>query len=95
MKSDNKAYTSPHNPNILICPADPTAVQEVREQEARRMSVNSELLDLYRKLEASRTKLEEDDRIIDLLVRQRNQLASEIADMKERVQELNEEKKKL
>lgn len=95
MKSDKKAYISPHNPDVVIVPADPRAVQEACEQETRQMSVKSELLGLYRKLDAARYKLEEDDRIIDLLLQQRNQLASEIADMEQRVQELEEQKKNL
>ena len=95
MKSDKRAYVSPHNHSVLKIPADPKAVQEASEQEARRTSVPSKLIDLYRKLAEARLKLEEDDRIIDLVLQQRNQLTSEIADMEQRVQELEEEKKKL
>ena len=94
MKSDRKAYVSPHNPNVMVLPSDPKAVQEAHEQEASRMSVNGELLDLYRKLDTAHIKLKEDDRIIGLLVQQRNQLASEITDMEQRVQKLEEEKKR-
>ena len=93
MKSEKKAYVSPNNPDVLIIPADPKAVQAAHEQDASRMSVRSELIDLYRKLDASRIKLEEDDRIINLLLQQRNQLATEIADMEQRVQELEERKR--
>lgn len=93
MKSDKKAYVSPHNPDVLIIPANPKAAQEAHEQETSRMSVNGELLDLYRQLDAARIKLKEDDRIIDLILQQRNQLASEIADMEQRVQELEERKR--
>ncbi|MBQ8921756.1 MAG: hypothetical protein IJ060_06300 [Oscillospiraceae bacterium] len=92
MRSDKKAYVSPHNPDVMVLPADPKAVQEAHEQDASRMSVKSELLDLYRKLSAARIKLEEDDRIIDLILQQRNQIAAEIADMEQRVQELEERK---
>lgn len=95
MKIDKKTYVSPNNPDVLIIPAEPQAVQEAHEQEASRMSVNGSLLDLYRQLDAARIKLEEDDRIIDLLMQQRNRLAAEIADMEQRVQVLEEEKKKL
>ena len=92
--SDKRAYVSPNNPDVLIIPADPNAAQEAHEQEVSRMSVNGNLLDLYRQLDAARIKLEEDDRIINLILQQRNQIAADIADMEQRVQELEEEKKR-
>ena len=94
MKSEKRAYVSPHNPDVMVFPADPKVVQETREQDASRMSVKSELLDLYRKLSEARIKLEEDDRIIDLILQQRNQLDSEIADLEQRVRELEEKKER-
>ena len=88
MKNDKKAYASPNNPDVLIIPADPKAVQEAYEKGTSRMLVKSELLELYRDLDVARIKLNEDDRIIDLILQQRNQLASEIADLEQSVQEL-------
>ena len=95
MRNDNKAHVSPYNHNVFKIPADPRTIQEASEQDERRTSVPRKLIDLYRKLGEARNKLEEDDRIIDLILQQRNQLASEIADMEQRLQELEEEKKKL
>ncbi len=92
--SDKRAYVSPYNHNVFKIPADPRAIQEAHEHDERRTSVPRQLIDLYRQLDAARIKLEEDDRIIDLLMQQRNQIAADIADMEQRVQELEEEKKR-
>ena len=73
-------------------PADPKAIQEAQEAEMRRASITAELLDLHSRLNASCAKLEEDDLIIESLSHRRNQLASEIEFIKQRIQELKQEK---